>query len=263
MLQEATMARTIETVIMGAIVKIRPAGTGYPFRDAGLVSTCQQAIETQEITLANTRTPDGGNYDKKNRITKMTLAMNFREFDTDNIAANLWASVTDVPSAAQPAETHIAQVGKTIVLDKMPLTITSVESTDATPVVYDEDDDFRMTGSGIEVLEGSALATAIAGAGGDYQVVVTYTSAAFDEIEALVESGKEFEIMLEGQNGAGTQKRINPRFWRCKFAPAQSLDWIGTDDFMGMNVAVEVLADPTRGLGKSAYQRIQKEKPVA
>ena len=49
------MAREIETVILGGIVKIRPAGTGLPFRDVGLVSTCQQATETQEITLTNTR----------------------------------------------------------------------------------------------------------------------------------------------------------------------------------------------------------------
>ena len=51
------MARQIETVILGGIVKSRPAGTGLPFRDVGLVSTCQQATETQEITLSNTRTP--------------------------------------------------------------------------------------------------------------------------------------------------------------------------------------------------------------
>lgn len=256
------MAREIETVILGGIVKIRPAGTGLPFRDVGLVSTCQQATETQEITLTNTRTPDGGNYDKKDRITKMTLAMNFREFNTENIAANLWASVSSVPAAAT-TETKIVGIGLTTALDKLPLSITSVSSTDAVPVEYEEDDDYRMTGSGIEVLPGSALATAIAAASGNYEVTIVYQSAAFDEIEALVESGKEFEILLEGQNGAGTQKRINPRFWRCKFSPAQSLDWLGVDDFMGMNIAVEVLADPTRGAGKSAYMKIYKEKAVA
>ncbi|OEO24064.1 hypothetical protein AX279_19735 [Pseudomonas sp. J237] len=253
------MARTVETVIIGGIVKIRPAGTGLPFRDAGLVSTCTQATETQEITLQNTRTPEGGNFDKKTRITAVTLAMNFREFNTENIAANLWANVNDVPSAAVTEEEHLAQVGKTIVLDKMPLTITEVVDAETGLVTFDEDDDFRITGSGIEVLEGSALATAI-GSAEDYGLKVSYTCAAFDEIEALTNSSAEFEIILEGQNGAGTQLRINPRFWRCKFAPAESLDWLGTDDFMGMTVAVEVLADDTRGVGKSAYMKIQKEK---
>ncbi len=256
------MARTIETVIIGGIVKIRPAGTGLPFRDAGLVSTVTQATETQEITLANTRTPEGGNFDKKTRITALNLAMNFREFNTANIAANLWANVNQVPSAAVPDETHVAQVDMTIVLNKMPLTITSVKDAETGLVTFEEDDDFRMTGSGIEVLPGSALATAIEAETEDYSVKVSYTCAAFDEIEVLTNSSQEFEIILEGQNGAGTQGRINPRFWRCKFAPAESLDWLGTDDFMGMNVAVEVLADPTRGTGKSAYMKIQKEKPV-
>ncbi len=259
------MAREIETVIMGAIVKIRSAGTGKPFRDAGLVSTVQQATDTSDILLANTRSPEGGNFDKKVRINAMTLAMNFREFNTDNIASNLWADVTAVPSAAVTGEEREAEVGKTCVLDKMPLTITTVVDAATGLVVFVEDDDFRMTGSGIEPLEGSSLADAIAAyavsdPGLPYLLEIDYTSAAFDEIEALVNSGEEFEIMLEGQNGAGTKGRINPRFWRCKFAPAASLDWLGTDDFMGMQVAVEVLADPTRGTGKSAYMKIQKEK---
>ncbi|MFI8479641.1 hypothetical protein ACIGCM_03630 [Pseudomonas sp. NPDC078700] len=256
------MARTVETVILGGIVKIRPAGTGLPFRDAGLVSTCTQATETQEITLQNTRTPEGGNFDKKTRITALTLAMNFREFNTENIAANLWANISDVPSEAVAEEEHLAQVGKTIVLEKMPLSITEVVDSETGLVEFVEDDDYRMTGSGIEVLEGSSLADAI-GAATDYSVKVSYTCAAFDEIEALTNSSEEFEIILEGQNGAGTQQRINPRFWRCKFAPAESLEWLGTDDFMGMTVAVEVLADPTRGVGKSAYMKIQKEKASA
>lgn len=254
------MARKVETVIMGGIVKIRPAGTGLPFRDAGLVSTVQQATETNDIVLANTRTPEGGNFDKKTRITALTLSMNFREFNTENIAANLWADVTAVPSAAVTGEQRQAEVGKTCVLDKMPLTITSVVDAATGLVVFEEDEDFRVTGSGIEPLEGSALATAIAdSAGAPYLLEIDYTCADFDEIEAMVASSQEFEIMLEGQNGAGTQGRINPRFWRCKFAPAASLDWLGADDFMGMTVAVEVLADPTRGTGKSAYMKIQKE----
>ncbi len=254
------MARKVETVIMGGIVKIRPAGTGQPFRDAGLVSTVQQATETTDITLANTRTPEGGNFDKLTRINALTLAMNFREFNTENIAANLWADVTSVPSAAVTGEQLQAEVGKTCVLAKMPLTITAVVDAATGLVEFEEDEDYRVTGSGIEVLEGSALATAITTAAPTpYLVEIDYTCADFDEIEALVNSGEEFEIMLEGQNGAGTKGRINPRFWRCKFAPAASLDWLGTDDFMGMQVAVEVLADPTRGTGKSAYMKIQKE----
>jgi hypothetical protein len=257
------MARTVETVVIGGIVKMRPAGTGKPWRDTGLVSTATQSIETSELVLTNTRTPEGGNFDKLTRISAMNLALNFREFNSENIAANLWADVSDVPSAAITGETHIAQADNTCVLEKMPLSITEVADAETGTVIFVEDEDFRMTGAGIEVLEGSSLATAIAAASGDYSVTVDYTCANFDEIEALVDSGQEWEIMIEGQNGAGTRGRINPRFWRCKFAPAETLDWLGTDDFMGMTVAAEVLADPTRGTGKSAYMKIQKEKSAA
>lgn len=256
------MAKKVETVILGGLLKMRPAGTGYPFRDVGLVSTVQQSTETSDITLPNTRTPEGGKYDKLTRINAMNLSINFREFDAENIAANLWATVTDVPSAAVTGEKHIAEVGKTCVLDRMPTSITSVTGAGGT-TEFEEDEDFRMTGSGIEVLVGSALAQAIEAATGNYEVEIDYMGASFDEIEALTDSGQEWEILLEGQNGAGTKKRINPRFWRCKFAPAETLDWIGTDDFMGMTVAAEVLADPTRGTGKSAYMKVQKEKAGA
>lgn len=257
------MARIVETFIVGGRPLMRRAGTGEPFRDVGLVSSYQQAHQTTDITLPNTRTPSGGTFDKVTRITGMTLAINFREFNSGNLAALLWADVNAVPSTAVSDETHIALLDREIVLDRMPKTITSVTDTQVTPVTYVEDTDFRLTNSGIEVLPGSALATAITAAAGDFSLKVSYTCADFDEIEALVNSGQEFEIFFEGVNGAGTQGRINCRYWRVKFAPAATLDWLNTQDFMGMDAACEVLADTTRGAGKSQYMKIQKEKPAA
>ncbi|WP_443191401.1 phage tail tube protein [Pseudomonas indica] len=257
------MARTVETFVVGGIIKMRESGTGGPFTDAGLASTYQQTHETTELRLENTRTPLGGTFDKLDKVTSMNLAINFREFNTMNLSNLLWADITEVPSAAVTAEVQIVQVGKTTMLDKMPLTITTVVD-DATGLEeFDEDIDFKMTGAGIEVLEGSALATAI-GSSTDYKVRVTYTCAAYDEIEALTNSGKEWEILFEGANAVGTKKRVNNLYFRCKFGPAESLDWISVEDFMGMQATCEVLADDTRiGGGLSQYMKVRKEKAAA
>lgn len=257
------MARTVETFVVGGILKMRKSGLGGPFTDVGLVSTYQQAHETNQLRIENTRTPLGGTFDKLDKVTSMTLALFFREFNSTNLANLLWSDITDVPSAAVADEVAIVQIGKTTMLAKMPLTITSVFDEETGLVEFEEDIDFKMTGAGIEVLEGSALATAI-GAALDYQVTITYTCAAYDEIEALTNSGEEWEILFEGSNAVGTKKRVNNLYFRCKFGVAESLDWISVEDFMGMQSTCEVLADDTRiGAGLSQYMKVMKEKAAA
>lgn len=257
------MARTVETFVVGGILKMRKAGLGGPFADVGLVSTYQQAHETNQLRIENTRTPLGGTFDKLDRVTSMTLALFFREFNSLNLANLLWADISDVPSAAVVDEVAIVQIGKTTMLAKMPLEIDTVVDDETGLVEFDEDIDYKMTGSGIEVLEGSALATAI-GADLDYKVKVDYTCAAYDEIEALTNSGEEWEILFEGANAVGTKKRVNNLYFRCKFGIAQSLDWISVEDFMGLQSTCEVLADDTRiGAGISQYMKVMKEKAAA
>ncbi|MCY1343892.1 hypothetical protein D9M68_251810 [compost metagenome] len=255
------MPRIVETFVVGGIMKMRKAGTGVPFEDVGLVSTYQQAHETNNLRVENTRTPLGGTFDKLDKVTAMNLAIFFREFNSLNLANLLWADIRDVPSAAVEDEVAIVQAGKTTMLAKMPLEITSVVD-DATGLVeFDEDIDFKMTGAGIEVLEGSALDTAI-GATTNYKVKVTYTCAAYDEIEALTNSGEEWEVLFEGKNAVGTKKRVNNLYFRVKFGIAESLDWISVEDFMGMQANAEVLADDSRvGSGPlSSYMKVMKEK---
>lgn len=257
------MARTVETFVVGGILKMRKSGLGGPFTDVGLVSTYQQAHETNQLRLENTRNPLGGTFDKLDKVTSMTLALFFREFNSTNLANLLWSDITDVPSAPVADEEVIVQIGKTTMLAKMPLTITSVFDEETGLVEFEEDIDFKMTGAGIEVLEGSALATAI-GSDLDYKVLVTYTCAAYDEIEALTNSGEEWEILFEGSNAVGTKKRVNNLYFRCKFGVAESLDWISVEDFMGMQSTCEVLADDTRiGAGLSQYMKVMKEKAAA
>ena len=86
------MAIEKETYVIGGWLKAREAGTTGPFKKVGLVSTIQQTIESSEITLPDTTTPQGGEYDSVSRISSVGLGINFRELHTSMLAALMWAT---------------------------------------------------------------------------------------------------------------------------------------------------------------------------
>lgn len=254
-----------ETVVIGGHLKAREVGSGLPFQKVGLVSTIQHATETNSLTLADTTTPQGGEYDSLDRVTSVSLSINFREIFSWVLAALVWGNVTSVAATTVTGEEHVADVDGTIALAQMPLTISNV-SNEAGTTDYDEFDDWVMTGSGIEVVSGGALETAIKAAspGTPFKVSVDYSSAAVDVIEALTNSGKTFEFLFEGENAAGTQKRIEARFFQCRLNLATQMDWINTEDFGGFQATAKVLRDSTKvGAGTSKYFKIKKEKAAA
>lgn len=258
------MANKKETVVIGGHLKARLAGSNVPFQKVGLVSTIQHATETNSLTLADTTTPQGGEYDSLDRITNVTLTINFREIFTWVLAALVWGDFASEIAATVTAESHPAAVDGTIMLAKMPLTVSGVShtTTGGSPVTteFDEFDDWVMTGSGIEVVPGGALETAIKAASGEYLVEVDYASANVDVIEALTNSGKVFEFLFEGENAAGTQQRVDARFFQCRLNPATQMDWINTEDFGGFEATAKVLRDSSKvGQGTSKYFRIRKE----
>lgn len=254
-----------ETVVIGGHWKARETGSGLPFQKCGLVSTIQHTTETNTLTLPDTTTPQGGEYDSLDRVTSVSLAINFREIFTWVLASLVWGDATNVPASTVTGEIHIAEVDGTIALEKMPLSITGV-SNEAGTTDFDEFDDWVMTGSGIEPVPGGALETAIKASpsGTPYKVSVDYSSAAVDVIEALTNSGKTFEFLFEGENAAGTQKRIEVRFFQCRLNLATQMDWINADDFGGFQATAKVLKDNSKvGGGTSKYFRIKKELAAA
>ena len=258
------MAIKKETVVIGGHLKAREYGSGLPFQKVGLVSTIQHATETNSLTLNDTTTPQGGEYDSLDRVTGVTLNINFREIYSWVFAALVWGDVTNVAAATHTGEIKRAGVDGTIALDHMPLTISGV-SNEAGDTDFDEDDDWIMTGSGIQVVAGGALEAAIEAAGTTpYNVSVDYSSAEVDVIEALTNSGKTFEFLFEGENAAGAQKRVEARFFMCRLNLATTMDWINTEDFGAFQATAKVLRDDNRvGAGTSKYFRIKKEKAAA
>lgn len=251
------MALQKETFVVGGQVKMRRYGKGGAFQPLGLVSTLKQAIATKDLTLADTTTPQGGEYDSASRVDSITLTMNWREFGPVNLGVMHWGAVERIPSADVASEEVTATVGGTLMLAQMPLSITSVALKATPTTTFKADEDFIMSGAGIEVLEGGKIK--------DKDVLlVSYKGATVDIVEAIVNSGEEYSILFEGASAVGSQARVNLLYHRVKFKPSASFDWISTEDFMGGEMEGKCLSDPRQvGAGKSRYMRIMKEAPAA
>lgn len=259
------MAYVKETALIGGRFKLGPAGGRKPTEFVGVVGSAQEQIEQSEIRLPDTTNPLGGTWDSLSKIDRFILNIEFREINSRVLANLLYADVTEVPTDTITGESVEVAVGMTTALDKMPLTINSVSGPGSPGTEYEEEDDWRMTGAGIEVIPGSALATAIEGSQDPFTVTVDYTSATFDAVEVLTNSGEEWYLLFEGSNAVGQKGRFNGHYWRVKFQPTESRDVIGVEDFMALPAVCEVLREETRATGdaKSAYARLDKEKVVA
>lgn len=83
-----------------------------------------------------------------------------------------------------------------------------------------------------------------------------YTPLASNMVQALVESGREFVLFMEGLNDAQEGLPFNIRVHRVKFSPVQNLGFI-SDDFANIPLQLDVLSDPTiTGQGLSPFMQL-------
>jgi len=244
----------IETWLGSGNVSLRAYGSSAPFARIGNCEQLSFNINENEISLADHTSPGGGKYDSVRRIESVEIAMSWNELSVSNLVKVLYATSTYLKPEAVAGEKHKAAPGGLIVLDRMPLTITTVKN--GASELKADDGAYVATGGGILIPEDSALPA-------DTELTIAYQGAGVDVIEALTDSGQVYEMFFEGMNEAGTGKRANIRIHRVKIGAAQDLNWIG-DDFAALDVTAESLKDTTRGgVGKSAYFRIEKERAAA
>ena len=121
-----------------------------------------------------------------------------------------------------------------------------------------KDTHYSVEGGGLRFLPGAAgyfLSTTPAGKG--LPIKTSYTRNAQRVIEALVNSGTEYEVIFNGINENDGSNPIRKRFYRVKFSPTGGLSSIG-DDFAKLDMTAAVLADTSiTGAGLSQYVKTQ------
>jgi hypothetical protein len=112
-----------------------------------------------------------------------------------------------------------------------------------------EDVDYTRVRAGIIPLGGKL-------ANGDAGIKASYTGLADSIVQALVDSGQEFELFFDGLNEANSGKAVQVTLFKSKPSPS-SIDFIA-DDYAGLELNFEVVKDSTKnGTTASQYYTIK------
>ncbi|WP_419832786.1 hypothetical protein [Endozoicomonas atrinae] len=241
---------TMDRSFIGAgSIYLKPADGSAPLLPVGNVSEFKFSFEEDKKELKN-YLGGGGNRNTISRISSISASVTAHDFTADNLAMALRGSATAGSTTAVTDEPHTSfgVAGELIPFDKMPDLTKAITLKDSLDTTLVEGDDYILTKAGINVVEGGGI--------DNLGITVSYTPLASNMVQALIESGKEFVLFMEGLNDAQDGKAFNIRVHRVKFSPVQNLDFI-SDDFASIPLALDVLADTTiTGTGLSTFLQI-------
>jgi hypothetical protein len=214
-------------------------------RDVGNASGVNISIEQETKEQPNYR-GGGGNAAEITVVKSVNLSMTLNDFSNANLALALRGKI-DVLTAESVTDESITAVldglADTAKMIDTDITVTVTNSAGST--TYDVNDDYIVSAAGIRALSTGAITAGEA-------LKVSYTSKAGNALQALVESGEEVKVVVDGINDV-TGKPSVLKFYRWKPTPTSGLDLIG-DDFGSFDIEGGVLADSSIvATGKSKF----------
>ncbi|WOG29888.1 hypothetical protein [Endozoicomonas sp. 8E] len=241
---------TIDRSFIGAgSIHIQPYDKSAPLLPIGNVSEFNFSFEEDRKELKN-YLGGGGNRNVISRVSGITANLVAHDFTASNISLALRGSVTEAaitPVTDEAQETY-GVAGELIPFGHLPDLDQTITVKDSLDTVLVEGDDYQLMKSGIQVIEGGGV--------DNLGIKVSYTPLKANMVQALVESGREFTLFMEGLNDAQEGLPFNIRVHRVKFSPVQNLGFI-SDDFASIPLQVDVLADTAiSGNGLSAFMQL-------
>ena len=243
------MSSVDRSFIGAGSVYIKPADGTAPLLTIGNVSEFRFSFEEDKKELKNFL-GGGGNRNTISRISNITASLVAHDITAENLAMALRGSSSAPATTPVVDEAHVSfgVDGELIPFDKIPDLSASITVKDSIDTTLTEGTDYELTKSGIKVKGAGSI--------DNLGVKVSYTPLPTDMVQALVESGKEFVVFMEGLNDAQDGKAFNIRVHRVKFSPVQNLDFI-SDDFANIPLELDVLSDSSiSGSGLSTFMQI-------
>ncbi|MGI9279263.1 MAG: hypothetical protein ACR2PX_06485 [Endozoicomonas sp.] len=241
---------TIDRSFIGAgSIHIQPYDKSAPLLPIGNVSEFNFSFEEDRKELKN-YLGGGGNRNVISRVSGITANLVAHDFTASNISLALRGNVTaasTTPVTDEELATH-GVAGELIPFKRLPDLKQTITVKDSQDVTLLEGDDYELMKSGIQVVDGGGI--------DDQGIKVSYTPLKANMVQALVESGREFTLFMEGLNDAQEGLPFNIRVHRVKFSPVQNLGFI-SDDFASIPLQVDVLADTSiAGNGLSSFMQL-------
>jgi hypothetical protein len=229
-------------------VYLREIGGSAGLIEVGNCSAVNFSITEETVELKDYTQPGGGTYNEVRRISAVESQITMHDLSGPNLARALYGANTVVSTTPVVDEPHtVAATGSFIPTDTLPSAIGAVKVGAATMV---ENTDYEVRPGGIYIIPGGGITASNV-------VLISYTRAAADRVQALVNSGKEYEMVFDGLNEARSGKRTRVSAYRVKIGAAQNLGFVG-DEYAALEVTGKVLKDTSKiGAGVSQYFKVE------
>lgn len=234
---------------------IREFGAAAPFEAMGNCSALNLSPQEEKKSILDYTQPGGNKRNEIARLTGVDCSWTFHDFSAENFARGLRADVNTIAAGNATDEPAVAYKGGYTPLEKIATTITSVKDptgvTTYTPVT-----DYELRDGQLYLPSTSTIPAPVAGAA---NVEVTYAYAAQKNVQALVNSNKQYEVLFVGLNEARSGKRVRVHAYKVNGGILQQMAMIG-DDYGAGEVTGALLPDGTRtGAGISQYFKVDFE----
>lgn len=227
-------------------VHARPFGSTGKFRHVGNVSGLPLKHKVDVQRQADFTRSGGGTAVRVERIQQIECGMTWLTFSPENWAIAMAGVAATVALGSVVDEVIKGYKGTTVPLAHPPSVITEVTNAAAT-VTYAAGTDYELSGAGLYFPDGSTIVEAA-------DLKVSYDHGAYTRLEAAMGTATELELLFEGLNEADSDKAVIVNLWRVSLPSAEELQLIG-EKLGEMKFAGELLKDPTKGTGVSAYYR--------
>lgn len=225
---------------------LAPYAAAGPARFLGSLSQLQLQYD-EEAKEQKNYGREGGLLDATSRINKIGGTAVFQSVSKQNLALAMRASTADVASGTVSDEPHAAHLDA-LIRTAHPNPTDVVVTDDAGTTTFDPGTDYRVTGAGVVPLAGGTITEGQA-------VKVSYSYGAYERVEALTDSQRDYTLHFDGLNEAEGGANTTVDLWRMRFGAVQSFDLIG-DEYANLQLSFFLLRDPNQtGTGVSKFFR--------
>lgn len=249
-------SRIFRPTMMAGIVYAREVGSAVALQSIGGIEELTLAIDETKITQANTSSSGGGNRAVVYRINEMTMTAKLQDLNPVNLARSLRATATEVAASTVVGEAHTAYRGGLLRLAH--LNPSTVAVTDALAVAIPAAGNYEVRPEGLFFYDD---APGIDAAG--EPILVSYAHSGYDVLQALTTAAPILEMSFAGVNEALEDATSVVDLFRVQLSATQGLNLISAGSFATLDIAGEVLQDPTKtGAGVSKYFRKYMQTPA-
>lgn len=234
-------------------IHFREYQAAAPFTEAGNCSALTFSPQTTSLELPNYTEPGGGIQNEVSRMTGVEMAYTFHDFSPENFARALRGISTPAVAGTATDETVVAYKGGFTPTARIPIAITTVEPVGG-GTAYDVGDDYEFRNGGIFIPSTSSIPAPVSGAA---NIQVTYSYAAQDKVQALVNPAKQYEVLFTGLNEARSGKAVRIHAFKLSGGVLAQFAALG-EEYGAGEVTGKLLLDGTKvGDGISKYFTVE------